>query len=97
MCARHEAGSLVAMNHVLLGGFSRRFLKLLYSFANFCILAFLQERLPVAFEGFDVRLQARVASSAAVVLTQIFDGGVFIWHRECQNTIQRRQPRQYLG
>lgn len=95
--ARHEASGLVAMDDMLLRGLCGCLLKLLHGLANFCGLAFLEKGFPVSFEGFDVRLQARVASSAAVVLTQIFDGGVFIWHRECQNTIQRRSSRQYVG
>lgn len=56
MRARHEASSLIAMDHVLLGGLCCRLLKLLHGFADFGGLTLLQERLPVAFEGFDVRL-----------------------------------------
>lgn len=95
MSAREETSGLVAMDDMLLGGFCSGLLKLLHGFTSFGWLPFFYEWLPVAFEGFNMRLQARVASSAAMVLTQIFDGGVFIWHRECEHTIQRRYSRQY--
>lgn len=97
MGAREETSSLVAMDDMLLGGFCGSLLKFLHSFASFGWLPFFDKRLPVTFEGFYMRLQARVAGGTAMVLTQIFDGGVFIWHRECQHTIQRRVPRQYRG
>lgn len=95
MGAGEKTGSLVAMNDVLLRGFCGGLLELLNSFSCFGGLPFFDEGLPVAFEGFDVRLQARVAGGTAMVLTQIFDGGVFIWHRECEHTIERRYSRQY--
>ncbi len=95
MCAGEKTSGLVAMDDMLLGSFCGGLLELQNSFSCFSGLAFFDEGLPVAFEGFDVRLQARVAGGTAMVLAQIFDGGVFIWHRECEHTIERRYSRQY--
>lgn len=74
-------GSFILVNNGILRGFSEGLLKFFDRFFCFRQFAFLQKRLPVAIKGLQMSLHTRVAGSACLVFAQIFNGGVFIWHK----------------
>ncbi len=70
------------MDDRVLRSLTESLLELLEEFLGILGFAVLQERLEMAVEGFEVGLHAGIAGRAALVLAQIFDGCVFIRHRE---------------
>ena len=82
------------MDDGVLRGLAEGLLELLEELLGFFGLAVLQKRLEMAVQGLEVGLHAGVAGRAALVLAQIFDGCVFIRHREWTKYTEAWRMRQ---
>ena len=83
---RRDAASLVYVDHVALGSLRSSLLKLVDHSERFRLLAFLNQAFKLLDQGFDVGLFTQITRGAALVLAQIFDGGVLVRHRFAAKT-----------
>lgn len=96
----HQGGFLatsgVIADHLVLRGLIDDLLECDDGLFGVGSLSFLQKVLGFTQKRARMRLQAQVTRGAAIVLAQVFNGGVLIWHKMWGEGTGKKEGRQQL-